>query len=118
ADGSLGSAITRWMSLSSSNFISTTCAVRENTVSSVGAMRDDSGRAPGVGRDRNCATVVWTGLKFTLPASGSLRVLTGQRSAPQVRRRDCQRTVVKEPADVFNRFPDVAALPPGYEQAV
>src|SRR5438552_9398559 len=71
------------MSLSSSNFISTTCAVRVSTVSSVGAIREDGGRAGGGARSRSSATLDSTGVKFTWAASWSLRVLTGQRSSPQ-----------------------------------
>ena len=71
------------MSLSSSNFISTTCAVRVNTVSSVGAIREDGGRDGGGARSRSSATLDSTGVKFTWAASWSLRVLTGQRSSPQ-----------------------------------
>jgi len=80
---SAGSAITRCISRSSSSLNSTTLAMSEYTVSSVGATRDDWGRLAGAGIARRAETEVWTGVKLTLPASGSERVFTGQRSVPQ-----------------------------------
>src|SRR5205085_12495249 len=84
AEPSFGSEMTKWMSRSSSCLNSTTLAVTEKTVSSVGAIREDLGRFPGAGTARRSATVDCIGAKLTLPTSESLRVFTGQRSSPHL----------------------------------
>ena len=78
----LGSAITRWMSLSSSSFISTSFAWTRNVVCSTPRPRRRP-RSAGTLVRRSERIVVAFGLRLSVRPAGSASVFTDQRSMPQ-----------------------------------